>query len=250
MQPAGARCCPQLFLFPGGQGNLIFVLPACSGSLLWSVTGRWPGGSRDAGFLQTRWRVGAGGIVGAGAWPWCSWRNVQTQSCPGARPWKSQGSAAGEEGAHFGVPGAVTLPACCSAVVCFICRERGWSEPACSSLGDPSALARRHAGYAGPVWGDRGCCALHPHPSCPLSGHPRRCSRSVGVGCAGPGCSLQVPGLSSEACSALAADKIKPGLRLSVSHASDRSLQGGPSEGLSKGAQAGMVCFRRILRLF
>lgn len=107
MQPAGARRHPQqermLFPFPGGQGNLIFALPACSGSLLWSVTGRWLGGSQDTGFLRTRWRAGAGGNVGAGAWPWCSWRNVQTQSCPGARPWKSQGSAAGEEWAHFGV---------------------------------------------------------------------------------------------------------------------------------------------------
>lgn len=57
------------------------------------------------------------------------------------------------------------------------------------------------------------------------SGQPRRYSCSMGVRCAGPGSSLGVPGLSSEAYSGLAANKIKPGLRLYVSHASDGSLQ-------------------------
>lgn len=89
-----------LFLFSSGQGNLIFALPVTPEDDR-EVAG---GGLRhwvSANLLASRCEGDRWSTSMAMVWL----GNVQIQSCLGTCPWKSQGSAAGEEGARFGVPG-------------------------------------------------------------------------------------------------------------------------------------------------
>lgn len=53
-------------------------------------------------------------------------------------PWKSWGVLLAEKGLVLGCPGCNPARLLLSSGVSY-CREQRWSEPVCSSLGDPSA---------------------------------------------------------------------------------------------------------------
>ena len=207
-----------LFLFSGGQGNLIFALPVTP-ERDWEVAG----GAETLGFCEPAGeRDRRGGSVAM------VWLGGMCRLSP-ARALilgKARGVLLARRGLVSGSLGC--NPACLllSGGVSY-CRERRWSGPVCSSLGHPSARVWHHAEMLvmlvlSGVTVDAAPFIFSPSAG---SGHRRRCSCCMGVGHAGPGSSLGAPGRSSEAYSALAANKIKPGLRLCVSYASDGSLR-------------------------
>lgn len=190
------------------------------------MTGRWLGGAETLGFCESAGKRVQGGLSGqecsrGAAGGMCGLSPAQALVLRKAREVLLAG-----RGLVSGSPGC--NPACLllSGSVSY-CRERCWSEPVYSLLGDPGARVLHHAEMLVMLVLPGVTVDAVPFIPAPaaISGHPRRCSHSMGFRHARPGCSLQVPGLSSEAYSGLAANKIKPGLRLCISHASDRSLQ-------------------------